>query len=492
MPGSDPQSEPQRHLELEEQVVKHVRRLLEDDRLRVDTRQGMRPASTYRLHLQASDDLPGLRSLLADAGTPDRTLEATFPKSASLDVALLRRKWFLFAETVGQVHLRVLTPTRALVSGETPRPSTVAEVTKVLTATYDPRVPSTIVIASTSGFVPEARDLAERRADRTVILLEPNGAGGWRVHGPSETRSVVDLFDPEAEEEKRRRVRDFVKAREIELGSSGLATDRVASAVMLPSQLVEAELKSLAKETPGWAARRLDGRLVLFRQGASLQPASSQEPAMIDRIKNLFARKGDTEKKIAYLSERRAALGQQRDRLYEELSSFESKETALKNEFKTAGGTLGKRRITSQLLQVRKDAERRQQLLTVLNQQVSVVGVHLHNLELARTGTAQGLPSSDEIAEDAAKAEQVLAELQASSELAEGVGSGLTGISDEENALLEELEADLAAERGTLPSPEPTRESSPSRTSPQPTSPMRIGTPTPSPQKTQRNEPEPG
>jgi hypothetical protein len=496
MPGSDSQPDSRIHKELEEQVVGHVRRLLEDDRLRVDTRQGMRPITSYRLHLEASDDLAGLRALLADAGTPDRSLEQEFPKSASLDVALLRRKWLIFAETVGQVHLRVISPQKSLVAGEPVRPAGVAEVNRVLQAAWDPRYPSTLVIASTSGFVPEARDLAERRSDRTVILLEPNGAGGWRVHGPSETRSVVELFDPEAEAEKRKRVRDFVQAREIDLGGSGLAVDRVAAATMLPPQLVEAELKSLAKETPGWAARRLDGRLVLFRQGAALQPASSEEPAMIDRIKNLFGRKGDTEKKIAYLSERRAALGQQRDRLYEELASFESKETTLKNEFRTASGSLGKRRITSQLLQVRKDAERRQQLLTVLNQQISVVGVHLHNLELARTGTAQGLPSSDEIAEDAAKAEQVLAELQASSELAEGVGSGLGAASEEEAALLEELEADLAAERGAGTAiPTAAQPAAPSRARNDAVPNLRMSTPasnSPAPQRPQRNEPEPG
>jgi hypothetical protein len=45
--------------------------------------------------------------------------------------------------------------------------------------------------------------LAERRADRTVVLAEPNKAGGWAVHGPVETKALVDLFDPEAEESKR-------------------------------------------------------------------------------------------------------------------------------------------------------------------------------------------------------------------------------------------------------------------------------------------------
>lgn len=495
MAGMDWTNEPQKHLELEEQVVGHVRRLLEDERLRIDTRQGTRPVTQYRLHVVAGDEIAALRSALADSGTVDRSVEGRFPRCATLDVALLRRKWFVLAETVAHLHVKVMSPLRALASGEGLRPATMAEVQKAIQSAVDPRTPTTVVLASTTGFAPEARDLADRRPDRTVILLEPNGAGGWRVYGPAETRSVVELFDPEAEDEKRKRVRDYVRAREVDLGGSGLAVDRVASATMLPPQLVEAELKNLAKENPGWAARRLDGRLVLYRQGAALQPATTQEPAMIDRIKSLFGRKGDTEKKIAYLSERRAALGQQRDRLYEELSAFEAKETALKNEFRTAGGALGKRRITSQLLQVRKDAERRQQLLTVLNQQISVVGVHLHNLELARTGTAQGLPTSEEIAEDAAKAEQVLAELQASSELAEGVGTGLGGVSEEESALLEELEAEMAAEAGLSAgkSPAMATPSPPSKT-PAATGvpPLRIASSEPDRTRPARKEPEPG
>jgi capsule polysaccharide export protein KpsE/RkpR len=162
---------------------------------------------------------------------------------------------------------------------------------------------------------------------------------------------------------------------------------------------------------------------------------------LIDRIKTVFARKGENEKKIAFLAERRTALSQQRDRSYEEMSAMEGREAGLRQQFKDASGDLTKRRVTSQLLQLRKDIERRQQLLTVLNQQINVVSTHLHNLELVQQGQSAQLPEGEEIAADAAKAEEMLAQLEADSELVASVGGiASVGLSAEEQALYEELE----------------------------------------------------
>jgi hypothetical protein len=133
-------------------------------------------------------------------------------------------------------------------------------------------------------------------------------------------------------------------------------------------------------------------------------------------------------------------LGQQRDRSYEEIATLETKDAELREQFKNAGPELMKRRITSQLLQLRKDIERRQQLLNVLNQQVNVVSTHLHNLELVQQGQSAKLPDSEEMASDAAAAEEMLATLQESSEMAESVGGVATGgMSAEEQALYDEL-----------------------------------------------------
>ena len=214
--------------------------------------------------------------------------------------------------------------------------------------------------------------------------------------------------------------------------------------------LVEAELRAYAKAHPGLVAKRLDGRVVLFREG-SVPPAATSatgggEMPLIDRMKTLFARRGEHEKKIAFLSERRAALMQQRDRSYDDIATLEQQDAKLREEFKSAAGDLTKRRVTGQLLQLHKDIERRQQLQQVLNQQINIVSTHLHNLELVQQGKSAKIPDHEEVAADAAKAEEMLAGLQADSELANSVGGvSLAGMSDEEQALYAELERGSAA-----------------------------------------------
>jgi len=204
----------------------------------------------------------------------------------------------------------------------------------------------------------------------------------------------------------------------------------------------------------------------------------------IDRVKTLFARKGEVEKKIAFLSERRAALSQQLDRGYEDMGAMEGKEADLRQQFKDAAGDIPRRRITSQLLQLRKDLERRQQLLSVLNQQINVVSTHLHNLELQRQGQSAKLPDSEEMAADAAAAEEVLAELQAGSELAESVGAAAhASMSAEEQALYEELLNESKAPAApAAPAAQPPAKAA---------APPQAVKPPPVPQR-ERNEPEPG
>jgi hypothetical protein len=325
---------------------------------------------------------------------------------------------------------------------------TPADVQKTLAEIPPPLrgVPTTVILLSTSGFTIESHELAERRADRTLVLVEPNDAGGWNVYGPAETQALVDLLDPEADQEKRSRVRSAIEPADLLTG--GVAADRLSQRTQLPINLVEAELKSYAKETPGLLARRLDGRVVLFREG-SAPPAASAPAAknggadmpFLERVKSLFARKGETEKKIEFLSERRAALSVQRDRSYEDMGTLEKQEADLRQQFKDASGSITKRRLTSQLLQLRKDIERRQQLLGVLNQQINVVSTHLHNLELVQQGQSSKLPDTEALTKDAVAAEEMLAQLEADAELAGSVGAlGATGMTAEEQALYEELE----------------------------------------------------
>jgi hypothetical protein len=446
--------DPSVHRQREQRLVEHVQRLLDDERFRLDTSKGAKSVVTLLREVGRFDGAVELRRLMSDAGMPDRERESQMPVGEGIEVTLSQKRWFFLREVVGRLRVVCTSPTKQLLAGDAPKPLDTGALNKVLAAQPPSLggVPQTILVMSTSGFTVEAHEAADRRADRTVILVEPNDAGGWTVTGPTVMKSLTDLLDPERDEEKRQRLREHLEANRHELAGSGLAADRIAAKTQLSPQFVEAELKAYAKANPGLQAKRLDGRMVLFREGsvaASASAAAANGEAggvsmpLLDRIKTLFARKGDEEKKISFLAERRTALSQQRDRAYEEMSTLEQQEEALKRSFRETGAQITKKRVTTQLLQLRKDLERRHQLIGVLNQQINVVSTHLHNLELVQQGNAGKLPDAEEITADAVKAEEMLAELEAVGELAgSSAPSGISGMTPEEQALFDELEAE--------------------------------------------------
>ncbi|CAA9417764.1 MAG: hypothetical protein AVDCRST_MAG64-2681 [uncultured Phycisphaerae bacterium] len=448
--------DPSVHRQREQRLVEHVQRLLDDERFRLDTTKGAKSVVTLVRDVGRFDGGVELTRLMSDMGVPDRDLKGRMPVGEGVEVTLSQKKWFFLKEVVGRLRVVCTSPVRHLLKGEPPAPLDTGALNKLLSAQPPSLggVPQTILVMSTSGFTLEAHEVADRRADRTVILVEPNEAGGWTVTGPTVMKSLTDLLDPERDEEKRQRLRQHVEAHQHELAGSGLAGDRIAAKTQLSPQFVEAELKAYAKANPGLQAKRLDGRMVLFREGSVAAASSSSAAAgggdagglsmpLLDRIKSLFARKGDEEKKISFLAERRTALSQQRDRAYEEMATLEQQEEALKRSFRETGAQITKKRVTTQLLQLRKDLERRHQLIGVLNQQVNVVSTHLHNLELVQQGNAAKLPDAEEITADAVRAEEMLAELEAAGELAgSSAPSGVSGMTAEEQALFDELEAE--------------------------------------------------
>lgn len=443
-------SNPSDHRDREKQFFDHVEKLLSDDRLRVDTTLGRKPVTTLHRGVVKTDAGVDLKRTMSQMNLPDRELQSRMPVGTVLDVTLSKRSFLIFKKTVGRLRIVSLPPTRSLLANEIPRALSSSEVQRILSETPPAPggVPTTLVLMASGGFSPEAHELAERRADRTTILVAPNDAGGFNVHGPVETKALVDLFDPEAEDAKRNRIRAHIAENTVELSQGGIAADRLAARTQLSLQLVEVELRNYAKETPGLAAKRLDGRVVLFREGAAKLSAGGASMPFIDRMKTLFSRKGETEKKIALLAERRAALSQQRDRAYEDMGALEKQESSLRDEFKSATSALSKRRITSQLLQLQKDLARRQQLLGVFNQQINVVGTHLHNLELVQQGQSAKLPDTEELTRDAEAAEEMLASLQADTELAGTVGEiPHAGMTAEEQALYDELEREAGIGR---------------------------------------------
>src|SRR5438046_2972096 len=84
----------------------------------------------------------------------------------------------------------------------------------------------------------------DRGADRRLILVERNDAGGWTVSGPAQIKALSDLFDPEVDTEKRKRIHEAIDQSRAELLGGGLSAGMLAASTRLPLQLVEEELKS--------------------------------------------------------------------------------------------------------------------------------------------------------------------------------------------------------------------------------------------------------
>lgn len=166
---------------------------------------------------------------------------------------------------------------------------------------------------------------------------------------------------------------------------------------------------------------------------------------VFDKLKAIFTGGDPVDKKVAHLSERRAAISQQRDAVQDELLALEGHEGDLKEQFKTNESSIIRRRLTTQMVQLRKDIERKAQMLQMLNQQIDVAGGYLHNLELIKQGNSIKLPAGEDMAEYAAQAEEVLAELEAEAQVANEMTGSVTvsGMSEEEQAMYDELMAEI-------------------------------------------------
>ncbi len=452
-------TDPSWHRAREREFLDHAEKLLQDDRLRLETMRGRKPVTLMLRKVTKADRGGDLKRMMSEMGKRDRELQDRMPIGESIDVELLHKWLWVLKSTVGRLRVISIPPTSDLLRDKAPKPLDIQNYGALVNVPARPGhspVPETVVIFSSSGFAPDMLEMS-RAPGSHLILVEPNDSGGFNVSASLGLNDIAGLFDPEQEQQKRQRVTDAIAAQAGDLTGSGIAVDRLAKQTELPMQLVEGALKSYAREHAGLVAKKLDGRLVLFRESSTGTGETAGGPSMpmIDRIRALFGGRGENEKKIAFLSERRTALSQQRDRAYEEISTLEGKDGGLREQFQKSTNELVKRRVTSQLLQLRKDMERRQQLLGVLNQQINVVSTHLHNLELVQQGSTAKLPNSEEMADDAAKAEEMLADLEASGDLASSVSAiGTMGMNDEEQALYDELQQETGgAQTAKEPAP---------------------------------------
>jgi len=80
----------------------------------------------------------------------------------------------------------------------------------------------------------------------------------------------------------------------------------------------------------------------------------------------------------------------------------------------------------------------------MLSKQINIISTHIHNLELAQTGSVASLPTSEDLTEAAVNAEEILEQLNASDDLVSSleVSMAESAMTDDEAEILRELEGD--------------------------------------------------
>lgn len=393
----------------------------------------------------ALDEKDRLRTMMVDRGLYDRGQLEALPKNKRIVQRGLERRWLLWKKVASVAVASVLSPLESFIGGGEPKPvglvDLVEHVKRIVGTSGAPHI---IGVCSPTGFTQEARAGRMELSNVSVVLIEPREDGGWSSTpmGDVGDPRILRLFDLEGTSQKIARIREYVDENSADLLTGGLSAERVAASLSVPISLVDRALRAIASDDPELQVSSRAGQTLLYR-GAPVGAREKAQMSMIDRIRQLLGSEGDESKKINLLSERRASLAQRRDRIYTDIAKLEKRESELLSQGKEAESAVVKRRLAAQLAQLRKDIARQNTTASMLNQQINIISTHVHNLTLIQQGQMARLPDTEELTQDAVKAEEMLENLRADADL---VGSLETGIadtvtSDEELAILQEFEA---------------------------------------------------
>lgn len=393
-----------------------------------------------------SDEGDRLRALLAANGKPDRELLRSLPANRRVVLKGFERWLGFWKKATGVAVASVLSPLAHYSADQrnVPPPVDLPDLTNhVRQLRGDSRGTYVIGVCSPSGFTEAARQARLSGPNCTVVLIEPDGREGWRITAAGEgvDPRLLRIFDPEGAKQKLGRVRREIDARSADLLSGGLSVPDVARDLGLSVETVRLGFEAAVAEDRELRTMRHEGELVLYR-GAATEGQERSSMSVIDRIRQMFSRSGEEAKKIDLLAERRLALSRRRDRMYEDIAKLEQKESEVLAQGKAATSPVPKRRLAAQLAQLRKDIARQNTTAAMLNQQINILSTDIHNLTLIQQGEIAKLPSTEDLTENAVRAEELLESLKADADLVGELEMGMEAslVSDEEQAILREFD----------------------------------------------------
>ena len=394
------------------------------------------------------DDSDALRAMMASKRVYDRELLKEIPHNKRFIVKGYESRWFFWKKQTGVAIASVISPLEQLLDEQgKPEPVGLNTLTAHLQKlTGEGKVPHIVGVCSTSGFSQEVYSARHDYPNVDLVLVEPSSSGGWKVTADNDVPEFVQkMFDPEDAEQKVKRVREEINHRSADLVTGSISAEKLAEHLSIPRELVDQALSQIAAADSELHVSKQSGDCLLFR-GAPSVSKEKTPMSFVDKIKDMFSRDGDEVNKITVLSERRAELAHRRDRLYEEIGKLEEKESQLIAQGKENKSMVVRRRLAAQVAQLRKDIARQNTTANMLNQQMNIISTDIHNLTLIQHGETASLPSTEELTENAVKAEEMLETLKADADMVGSLETGMGEVltSDEERDILAEFEEKVA------------------------------------------------
>ncbi|MBN1514100.1 MAG: hypothetical protein JXB13_18935 [Phycisphaerae bacterium] len=373
------------------------------------------------------------------------------PSGGRLFVHNFERRWWVLRRRSGVTVASVLVPQSAVAEAadrEMPPVELGDLADHVRELIVDPEVPHVIGVCSPSGFTDDVYRAGLEIPNVTLVLVSPDAEGRWRVESSSGRidESTRTLFDPGDTSREADCIRKEIIGRLQAAHPATVSAASVAAQRRLPVEFVTGIFEDAARSDPRLRLER-SGSDVRLHGGAPAAHRAADTIGILARVRALFEEDAANAVRLADLTEQRAALTHQRDRVFEDMGRLEHRETELLAEGRAATADSVRRRLAGELAQVRREHGLQSALAGVIGSQVDVLSTHIHHLTLLQQGRQVQLPDADELTRHAADAEQMLeglwAEAEQATELA--VGSDMPA-TDEEAAILREFEGKPAAE----------------------------------------------
>ena len=272
------------------------------------------------------------------------------------------------------------------------------------------------------------------------MLLGGRPDGGWDADLPENLRrqNWAKLFELESQDERLKRLLSHLEKNASLLDSRGVSLPELAGWVGVS----EEEARALVQQ-----ACRQDSRLLTVVHDGTMHvcrsPLADEGQSMNLRswVRKLLRLKPTVAEQVRLLTAQRVQLEQQRHEVDQRVTALEAEERGAVEQGAVAKTDVERKQLAGRLVRVRRDLRRVRAQANIFTQQIDILGTHIHHLTLAEQGKRVSLPSSEELTQQAAQAEQMIKELAVNADLAAGieVGAQTPLMAEEEAAIFEEF-----------------------------------------------------